>query len=70
MSALPSIFISKNLANDSNLDARNIIEILSEKIQGSGGGQNFLSTAGGNFLDGLPNVRDEGKTYFAKVLNN
>ena len=64
------IFISKNLANDSNLDARNIIEILSEKIQGSGGGQNFLSTAGGNFLDGLPNVRDEGKTYFAKVLNN
>ena len=64
------LLISKNLANESNLDARNIVNNLSEKIKGSGGGQNFLSTAGGNFLDGLSKVRDEGKIYFTKVLNN
>ena len=64
------LLISKNLANESNLDARNIVKNLSEKIKGSGGGQNFLSTAGGNLLDGLSKVRDEGKFYFAKVLNN
>ena len=63
------LLISKNLANESNLDARNVINNLSKKIKGSGGGQNFLSTAGGNFLDGLSKVRDEGKIYFAKVLN-
>ena len=52
------------------MDARNIIKILSKSIDGSGGGQNFLSTAGGKKVEGLEIVKKEGKAYFQKILNN
>ncbi len=64
------ILISKNLVNDNEMDARNIIKILSKSIDGSGGGQNFLSTAGGKKVEGLEIVKKEGKAYFQKILNN
>ena len=64
------ILISKNLVNDNEMDARNIIKILSKSIDVSGGGQNFLSTAGGKKVEGLEIVKKEGKAYFQKILNN
>mgnify|MGYP003323753669 CR=1 FL=1 len=41
---------------------------LSEYIEGSGGGQNFLSTAGGKNLNGLQLVRKEGKSLLNDIL--
>ncbi len=61
------IYISKKLTNE-NLDARILIKKLSEYIEGSGGGQNFLSTAGGKNLNGLKLVRKEGKSLLNDIL--
>ncbi len=61
------IYISKKLTNE-NLDARILIKKLSEYIEGSGGGQNFLSTAGGKNLNGLQLVRKEGKSLLNDIL--
>ncbi len=68
----PSILllISKSLIKDLTLDARVIIKDLSKHIEGSGGGQEFLSTAGGKKIEGLKTVLVEGESYFNKVLNN
>ena len=68
----PSILllISKSLIKEFKLDARIIIKDLSKHIGGSGGGQDFLSTAGGKKTKGLKTVLIEGESYFNKVLNN
>ena len=64
------LLISKTLIKDFQLDARMIIKDLSKHIEGSGGGQDFLSTAGGKKIEGLKTVLAEGQSYFNKVLNN
>ena len=64
------LLISKTLIKDYQLDARMIIKDLSKHIEGSGGGQDFLSTAGGKKIEGLKTVLAEGQSYFNKVLNN
>ncbi len=68
----PSILllISRSIIEKIKLDARIIIKDLSKHIDGSGGGQVFLSTAGGKNSKGLKNVLLEGESYFKKVLNN
>ena len=68
----PSIvlLISKIILKEFKLDARVIIKDLSKYIEGSGGGQDFLSTAGGKKIEGLKSVLVEGQSYFNKVLNN
>ena len=68
----PSILllISRSIIEKTKLDARIIIKDLSKHIGGSGGGQVFLSTAGGKNSEGLKNVLIEGESYFKKVLNN
>jgi len=68
----PSILllISRSIIAKTKLDARIIIKDLSKHIGGSGGGQVFLSTAGGKNSEGLKNVLIEGESYFKKVLNN
>ena len=68
----PSILllISRSIIEKIKLDARIIIKDLSKHIDGSGGGQVFLSTAGGKNSKGLKNVLIEGESYFKKVLNN
>ena len=68
----PSILllISRSIIAKTKLDARIIIKDLSKHIDGSGGGQVFLSTAGGKNSKGLKNVLLEGESYFKKVLNN
>ena len=68
----PSILllISRSIIEKTKLDARIIIKDLSKHIGGSGGGQVFLSTAGGKNSEGLKSVLIEGESYFKKVLNN
>jgi len=68
----PSILllISRSIIAQTKLDARIIIKDLSKHIGGSGGGQVFLSTAGGKNSEGLKSVLIEGESYFKKVLNN
>ena len=39
--------ISKNLLDELDIDANDIINKLATRIEGSGGGQKFLATAGG-----------------------
>ena len=68
----PSILllISENLVDKYNLDARKIINDLSTYIDGGGGGQPFLSTAGGKNLKGLSNVISIGqKIILEKIIN-
>ncbi len=48
--------VSKDLIADKGLNAGNIIRELAKEIQGGGGGQPHLATAGGKNADGLPNV--------------
>lgn len=48
--------ISKNLVEKKNLNASNLIREIAEDIDGSGGGQAFLATAGGKNPNGLDNA--------------
>ena len=64
------LFISKKVTDNKTLDARKIITDLATYIDGSGGGQNFLSTAGGKKIEGLSKVRAEGENLIKKLLNN
>ena len=64
------ILISKKLSENKLFDAREIIKDLSKHIDGSGGGQSFLSTAGGKNINGLSLVQSEGELLLKKLLNN
>ena len=63
------LMISKKIPQDL-IDAREIIKGLAVHIDGSGGGQSFLSTAGGKNISGLSKVLSEGESILKKLLNN
>ena len=67
----PSILllISENLVDKYNLDARKIINELSIYIDGRGGGQSFLSTAGGKNLKGISKVILIGKKIILEKVS-
>ncbi len=54
--------ISKDLIQNKGLNAGNIVRELAKEIQGGGGGQAQLATAGGKNIDGLVNVLTKVKT--------
>ena len=58
-----SLIISENLAKEKNLNAGNIVREIAKEIQGSGGGQAFYATAGGNNLQGLSKALEKAKEY-------
>jgi alanyl-tRNA synthetase len=58
-----SIIISENLVKDKNLNAGTIIREIAKEIQGSGGGQPFYATAGGNDSQGIAKALEKAKTY-------
>ena len=63
------IMISKNLLNELDIDANKIINKLATHIEGSGGGQKFLATAGGKNKEGVKKVINEGRIILESILN-
>ncbi|GAA0871401.1 alanine--tRNA ligase [Gangjinia marincola] len=61
--AILSCYISKNLVNEKNLNAGQIVRELGKYIQGGGGGQPFFATAGGKNPAGLQEALDKAETY-------
>lgn len=63
--ALLSCYISKDLANNNNLNAGAIVRELGKFIQGGGGGQAFFATAGGKNPEGIPQALAAAQKYIA-----
>ncbi|MCL6219743.1 alanine--tRNA ligase [Zunongwangia pacifica] len=61
--ALLSCYISKDLAENNDLNAGTIVRELGKYIQGGGGGQPFFATAGGKNPAGIPEALNEAKKY-------
>ena len=59
-------YIDKGLVEKKEFDARKIINKISKYINGSGGGQNFYSTAGGD----NPNGIDKAISSFKKIISS
>jgi alanyl-tRNA synthetase len=47
------VMVSDNLVNERNINATEIVREIASEIEGSGGGQPFLATAGGNNPSGI-----------------
>jgi alanyl-tRNA synthetase len=62
-----SCFISKNLIEEKELNASNIIRELSPLINGSGGGQPFFATGGGTNKNGIDQVILESKKIVTQL---
>ncbi|MEY2792920.1 MAG: Alanine--tRNA ligase [Bacteroidota bacterium] len=58
-----ALSISKTLVDSRGLNAGQIIRELAKEVQGGGGGQAFLATAGGQNPSGLPRVLELAKQY-------
>ena len=63
------IMISKNLLDELDIDANDIINKLATHIEGSGGGQKFLATAGGKNKEGIKKVINEGRIILESIIN-
>ena len=63
------IMISKNLLDELDIDANNIINMLATHIEGTGGGQKFLATGGGKNKEGIKKVINEGRIILESILN-
>ena len=57
-------YISKNLVDDSKMNANNIVRNLSQFIEGSGGGQPFFANASVTKLNGTAKLKEEAKKLF------
>ncbi|WP_456460589.1 alanine--tRNA ligase [Lutibacter sp.] len=61
--AFLTCFISKNLIEEKQLNAGQIVRELGKLIQGGGGGQPFFATAGGKNPKGIEEALAKGKNY-------
>lgn len=61
------VAVSDNLVKDRNINAVNIIKEISAEINGGGGGQPFLATAGGKNPQGLPSAISKAEEYLKKL---
>lgn len=59
------VAISENLVKDKGLDAAATVRTLAKAINGGGGGQSFLATAGGTNIDGMAEVLNLANKMFA-----
>jgi alanyl-tRNA synthetase len=58
--------VSDNLFKERNINAVNIIKEIEEEINGSGGGQPFLATAGGKNPEGIQRALSKAAIYLQK----
>tara|TARA_R110001583_G_scaffold112186_1_gene261469 strand:+ start:9575 stop:12187 length:2613 start_codon:yes stop_codon:yes gene_type:complete len=63
--AFLTCFISKNLVEEKQLNAGQVVRELGKLIQGGGGGQPFFATAGGKNPQGIEQALEKGKEYIA-----
>ncbi len=57
--------IPKDIVEEKQLDASEIVKKLSPLIHGNGGGQPFFATAGGKNIDGIESVLSQSE----KIIN-
>ena len=62
-----SCFISKELVEQRELNASNIVKELSSLIDGNGGGQKFFATAGGKNIDGIESVLSQSEKIISQI---
>ena len=62
--AILTCYISKDLAQEKNLNAGQVVRELGKYIQGGGGGQAFFATAGGKNPAGINEALQAVKRYF------
>jgi alanyl-tRNA synthetase len=58
-----TVMISENLIEERGMNAGNIIRELAKEIQGGGGGQPHIATAGGKDPAGIPLALEKAKTF-------
>ena len=58
-----TVVVSENLVNEKGLNAGTIIRELAKEIQGGGGGQPHIATAGGNNPAGIPSALEKAKAF-------
>jgi alanyl-tRNA synthetase len=61
------VAVSDDLVNNRKISAVNIIREISGEINGGGGGQPFLATAGGKNPEGIPRALAKAEEYVRKV---
>ncbi len=61
------VMVSDKLVNEKNISAVNIIKEIAPEINGAGGGQPFLATAGGKNPDGIKKAIKKAEEYIRKL---
>jgi alanyl-tRNA synthetase len=62
-----AVMVSDRLVKERNLNAADIIKEISAEINGGGGGQPFLATAGGKKPEGIPAAIKKAEEYIRKL---
>jgi alanyl-tRNA synthetase len=60
------VLVSDNLVKEKNINAVTIIKEIAGEIDGGGGGQPFLATAGGKKPSGIPGAISKAAVFLQK----